>query len=347
MERQSRDEQQEHLTAKPIPEIDDPDRRDERPTMTPQTLLTACCFAIAGAGLYFSPDALAARIRGAVTDALRPGQQAVRFAKMSAHRGLATLIGSTTTADEVEVARLTQDLETEQIRSRALETRLAQLTEQHLPENGISPAMKRSQRLLLPTLIEVAVLGDLVAEQWRAGKLLDEGSKGGLRENELVLSSRKPLKPLIDLGEDADISSEDTLLLGRCVIGKVEHVGRWTSSFQPVTDARYRGRAQLIRETSEGFVFETQGILKGQGSSLCKLTGIPAEKSVHLHDSVYTADRDGLQATPLYYGEVTEATLGTDDREWNVVVKPVPLPSHLTTVQVLRLAVNPERLVVK
>ena len=131
----------------------------------------------------------------------------------------------------------------------------------------------------MPSLIDGAVLGDAVAEQWRSGKLLDLGAKNGLRENELVLSTRKSKKPLIDLGEDANISTEDSLLLGRCVIGKVENVGRWTSTFQLVTDAQYRGRAQLIRETSAGkFVFEAQGILKGDGNSLCELADIPAEK---------------------------------------------------------------------
>ena len=167
-------------------------------------------------------------------------------------------------------------------------------------------------------------------------------------ENELVLSTRKSRKPLIDFGEDAGISTEDALLLGRYVIGKVEHVGKWTSTVKLVTDANYRGRAQLIRETEGGqFVFgEARGILKGQGGPLCKLEGIPAESSVHLHDSVYTGERDGILPVPLYYGEVVEATLGPDDREWTVLVKPVPLPTALTKVQVLRTGLNPDRLAV-
>ena len=51
--------------------------------------------------------------------------------------------------------------------------------------------------------------------------------------------------------------------------------------------------------------------------------------------------------TPLYYGRVVEAKLGDDDREWTILVKPVPLPTQLTTVHVLRMAVNPQRLAVK
>ena len=131
------------------------------------------------------------------------------------------------------------------------------------------------------------------------------------------------------------------------MIGKVEHVGRWTSTFQRVTDSRYRGRAQLIRETKSGFVFEAQGILKGQGGPLCKLEGIPAGKSVRVNDAVYTAERDGILPTPLYYGQVVDAVLGMDDREWTVYVKPAAVPSQLTRVHVLRTAVNPDRLAVK
>ena len=314
--------------------------------MTHQAFLTFCCLSLTGVGLYFAPDGVAERIRGAVTDALRPGQQVVRLTKESTLGGLLGVAASTT-ADDDEVVRLTEELAAERDRNRVLQTRLAQLAERNLPEQEITSAMKRSSRLILPSLTEAAVLGDTAAEQWRAGKFLDFGAKNGLRENELVLSPRKPIKPLIDVGEEADISTEDALLLGRCVIGKIEHVGRWTSTFQLVTDSRYRGRAQLIRETESGFVFEAQGILKGQGGPLCKLVGIPAEKSVRVNDAVYTAGRDGILPNPLYYGHVVEAVLGVDDREWTVSVKPASLPSHLTTVQVLRTAVNPERLVVK
>ena len=309
--------------------------------------LAACCVFLTGLATFFAPDGVASRIRGVVTDALRPGQQAVRMTKWKrlglwSHESERTSLGI-----DKEIQRLTDELETERTRNRAMQIQLAQSAERRLPEEGISPAFRNSQRLIVPSLTQVAVLGDVVAEQWRAGKFLDQGAKNGLRENELVLSSRKPLKLLVDGGEDFEISVEDALLLGRTVIGKIEHVGQWTSTIQLVTDSRYRGRAQVIRETSSGFVFEAQGILKGTGGPLCSLEGIPAEKSVRVNDTVYTAGRDGVLPTPLYYGHVVDAELEPDGREWKVRVKPASLPSHLTTVQVLRLAVNPERLAVK
>ena len=279
-------------------------------------------------------------------DALRPAQHGMRLVKEMLFNRTHKDEDSSESANPRELARLEEELAREREQNRVLQTRLAQHAEREIPDQEISPSL-RSQRLLIPSLLEVAVLGDTVAEQWRAGKFLDHGAKSGMKENELVLAPQKPQRPLIDLGEDADISADDALLLGRCVIGKVEHVGRWTSTLQLVTDPRFRGRAQLIRETESGFVFETQGILKGQGGPLCKLEGIPAEKSVRVNDAVYTAERDGILPTPLYYGQVVEAVLGTDDREWTVYVKPAALPTRLTRVQVLRTVINPERLVVK
>ncbi len=312
--------------------------------MKPQAAVMFGCLMLVGAGLYFAPDSAAARLRGAVLDTIRPGQQGIRVAaeSMLERWTLPNGLASKTPASEVE--RLSKALADEKQKNRILQIRLAELNDQLLLQQQGSSAIKRFPPLLKPSLIETAVLGDAIAEQWRGGKLIDFGAKNGIREHELVLSSKSSNRALIDIGEDSRIVPEDALLLGRAVIGKVEHVGRWTSTFLLVTDPRYRGRAQLIRETDAGFVFESQGLLKGQGGPLCRLDGIPAEKSVHIHDAVYTADRDGSRPVPLYYGEVVEASLGIDDREWTVLVKPIEVPTPLTKVSILRMTVNPDRL---
>lgn len=316
--------------------------------MKTRIFLTAFGLTLIGAGLHFAPKNVAAGLRGAIQDMMRPGWQVARFAKDSLGGQLPILSVSSPARADQSLEDLADQLAAEQERSRALQTRLAQLTERYVSDDEITRASAKSDRLLLPSLVEVAILGDTLSEQWRAGKFLDQGAKNGLRENELVVSTRKSQRTLIDFGEDASISTEDALLLGRYVIGKVENVGKWTSTVLLVTDSHYRGRAQLIRKTDDGqFVFgEARGILKGQGGPLCKLEGIPAESSVHIHDAVYTAERDGILPTPLYYGEVVEATLGQHDREWTVLVRPVPLPTSLTKVQVLRTTFNPDRMAV-
>ena len=215
------------------------------PVMNSRMILTSCCLFLVGGGLFVAPVGVTARLRSEITDALRPVQILIRQLRLPYAATLSDASSNATLAADAQlVARLQEELEFERNRNRAMQTRLAQTAEQQFTEQGIATVLTRSRRLVLPQLTDAAVLGEITAEQWRAGKLLDHGAKHGLREEELVLSPRKPLRPLIDLGAEAEISTEDAMLLGRCVIGKIEHVGRWTSTFQLVTDSRYRGRAQ-------------------------------------------------------------------------------------------------------
>ena len=309
--------------------------------MSSASLPVAFGLVLIGVGLSFAPDGVASRLRGAVTDAMRPGQQAVGATCDSLRVGLASLTSQPVRTQQIEVARLRRELDDAKARGTALAARLAKAHEEREHESALPTAVRRLPRLASIALIEAAVLGDVHAEQWRSGKLLDRGEANGVRESSLVVNSRQPL---VDVGQDGELSPEDSVLMGRSVIGKIERVGRWTSTLLLLTDAAYRGRAQLIQEAESGFAFGARGILKGQGGPLCKLEGIAATESVRVGDGVYTADRDGLVSTPLYYGKVVEATLGPDDREWKVSVEPAPLPSRLTSVQVLRTSVNPERL---
>ena len=309
--------------------------------MSSASLPVACSLVLVGVGLSFAPDGVASRLRGAVTDAMRPGQQAVCATSDSLREGLASLTSQTARTQQHELAQLRRELDDAKSRSVALATQLASMNEEREREATLPSTIRRLPRLASVSLIETTVLGDVLAEQWRSGKLLDRGETNGVRESSLVVSSRQSL---VDVGQDGELSPEDSVLMGRSVIGKIERVGRWTSTLLLLTDAAYRGRAQLIQEAETGFAFGARGILKGQGGALCKLEGIAATESVRVGDGVYTADRDGLVSTPLYYGKVVEATLGPDDREWKVLVEPAPLPSRLTTVQVLRTSVNSERL---
>ena len=300
----------------------------------------ACVLMLAGAGLYFAPESVAARVRMIVSDALRPGQIAVGRLATLAREEAAQVASKSERLRQREIELLQEQLQEEQARTAALQVHLARLVDLESREARLPNPLRVLPRLTSTALIDATVLGDAVAEKWRKGKLLNRGETGGVRESELVVKSGRSL---VDAGRDANLSPEDDLLLGRCVIGKIERVGRWTSTFLLVNDSGYRGRAQLIHQTDSGFVFGAKGILEGQGATLCRLKGIGSSDSVSVGDAVYTATRDGLPATPLYYGRVVEATLGPNDSEWTVMVEPVPIPNDLTTVQILRIAVNPER----
>ena len=296
---------------------------------------------LVGVGMYFAPDNVAARVRSAVSDSLRPGQIAAKRLT-DLLRENATLISSP--SDRVrqhEIERLQDQLVAEQARTAALQIQLARLGDLQTREESLPDRLRSLPPLTSSSLIDATVLGEALAERWRKGKLLDRGEANGVRESELVVKSSRAL---VDVGRDGNLSPEDGLLLGRCVIGKIERVGRWTSTFLLLTDSGYRGRAQLFHETETGFVFGAKGILEGQGGTLCRLKGIAASEAVTVGDAVYTATREGQLSTPLYYGRVVQATLGPSDTEWKVMVEPVSIPSDLATVQILRTVVNTERL---
>ena len=300
-----------------------------------------CVLMLVGVGLYFAPDSAAARVRAAVADAIRPGQVAARRLTAGVRENAALLASTSERTRQREVDRLQDELREEQARTASLRIQLARLADAGARLDSLPDPLRSLPPLTSSSLIDAEVLGDALAEKWRKGKLLGRGEASGVRESELVIKSSRSL---VDVGRDGDLSPEDGLLLGRCVIGKVERVGRWTSTFLLLTDSGYRGRAQLVHQTETGFVFGAKGILEGQGGTMCRLKGIASSDAVSVGDAVYTATREGQPASPLYYGRVVEATLGPSDTEWKVLIEPVPLPSDLTTVQILRTAVNPERL---
>lgn len=241
-----------------------------------------------------------------------------------------------------EVDRLRRDLAAALEKTHQLEIQLAQQQESaatHQPPLFSAASASNGDRLTQPMLIEAAVLGKSHATSWRKGRWLDQGKAKGMLEDAPILASSEPL---LDLGRDARLSAEDALLRGRTVIGKVHQVGRWTSTFLLVTDPRFRSRAQLVRETPEGYVFGAKGVLKGQGDAHCRLEGIPASDTVEIGNTVYTAERDGVLPSPFYYGRVIEATLDDHAKEWSILVQPLDLES-LTKVHVLRTQLNPRR----
>lgn len=292
-----------------------------------------------GMALWFAPPALVARVRSTLLDGLRPGMLLAE----RAHSATGDRLAEWRTA---ELRNLQLQLDAAVDAAAKAETRLRRvvaqrvLQDESIPSQASAAASPGSPPLFLPALVEARVIGETLGRDWRSGLILERGKKDGIREAALVLKSQRPL---IDLGEPDQLSIEDPLLIGSTVIGKVDVVGQWTSTFLPVTDPDYRGAAQLVRESEAGPVWGAKGILRGAGAA-CVLEGIPVDASVRAGDAVYNAGRDGSLDAPLYYGEVATAQLGPDDREWMITVRPAAVPSTVTHVRVLRSALNPQRL---
>jgi len=301
--------------------------------------MIAMAASLAAAGLWFAPDAFRARVHATTCDALRPGWQLLHHSQQTLHsfRNALVIKEIQTLQRERDEARSASERDSEQVQRLT-----AQLASAHLIADVplAHSSVSAEERLFWPALVEAAVLGETTSQAWRDGRVLDRGWKHGVRESALVLQRRAPL---IDLGAAAQIAPEDSLLVGRTIIGKIVVVGRWTSTFLPVTDAEYRGRAQLVRDTDHGPVWAAQGLLCGDGNARCRLEGIPVEEAVRVGDLVYSAERDGAQPAPLAYGRVIEARSSPGDREWMLVVEPAANMNGLTTVHVLRTAFNPAR----
>ena len=150
----------------------------------------------------------------------------------------------------------------------------------------------------MPDIVTARILGEETARLWRGGLLADRGSRSELKESDLVLQDDAPLA---DIGKDHRLEQGFPVFAGRTVFGRLQNVGRWSCTIQRVTDADFRGHAQLVRKTGRGFVFGAGGVIVGDGKDRCKLTMIPATEPVSVGDRVYTPSDAGFPY-PMFYG---------------------------------------------
>ncbi len=298
-------------------------------------------------GLGFVPSAQVAMLRTHLLDALGPGLECLhqtqsRFREMTAEWSLEwPQIRQDHRAQEAE--RLMAELASWQQRCRQLEIDNAGLHQKlnRLTETGPSPYPVRPGRPLVEVeLLEAAVLNREAGRLWQTEPVLNRGTADGLADRDLVLESQKPL---IDQGQDAKLAQGHPVYSGRCVVGRLAEVGRSVSTIQKLTDKNYRGFAQLIRRTENGFVFGAEGVIEGQGEKLCWLRYVPATEPVEVGDEVYTGEETGTQTYPMYYGRVVRAELNPGDQNWDIWVEPAIKTLKQSTVTVLRTQVEPSR----
>lgn len=296
---------------------------------------------IAAMGLQWIPGDVQVSIRTTFGDLMKPGCLVWRSLETKTIPVISQF-RATTYDETATIANLKNQLNAATEKNHRLEIRLAHQQEaaaRNHPLMFSATNESARERLAKPQLIEAAVLNQNHTSLWRKGRWLDQGKSGGLLEEALVLSGSGPV---IDMGRDAGLSAEDPLLLGRSLVGRVQHVGRWTSTFLPITDSAFRCRAQLVRMANDEPAFGAKGILKGNGDSGCLLEGIPASETVDVGDAIYTADRDGLLPTPFYCGVVAEATIEDNANEWRILVIPMNI-TDLTKLQVLKMELNTQR----
>ncbi|MDA1212732.1 MAG: rod shape-determining protein MreC [Planctomycetota bacterium] len=307
-----------------------------------------------GAVLMALPDAWTASIRQTVRDLLVPGLTVTVTARESFENQWAVWSESlqtlrTPTQDpelNKKIARLQSELDDAKLQLRRQQLKQLELTHRYeeFMRYGSSPGVPDlGLPLVNLDLLECRVLGEESSALWRRGQLIQGGSRQNIEESALVLDS--PFS-LIDQGADADLDTGLPVFAGKCVIGRIVKVGRWTSVVQPLTDRNFRGGlVQLCRQSDDGPLWGTVGMIEGQGveTNLCRLTAVPATEAVSVGDHVYTAIEDGVLPGGMYYGEVVRAELKVGSPHWDIDVRPAATVSQLQRVQVLRRIQNPQR----
>ncbi len=307
-------------------------------------LITTLCLA-AAIGLGFSPPNVQRWLRTTIRDGLQPGVQLAASAQQSAAKQIQQrFVGD----DERELQSQISDLKS-QIAKTQKQFRREQLAHQRTREQKILALRRHDDErrpidpppLIVPQVVEAHVLGEELAASWRGGKLLDRGKTSGVVEASLVLDANAKL---VDQGEDVGLAADLPVFAGSCVVGKLQNVGHWSSTWVPLTDKHFSGRARLARVTSAGLAFGADGVLIGNGKNACRLTKVRATEPVNEGDEVFALETPGGFETPLFYGTVTRAELAPGAMQWDIEVRPALDPHSAKSVSIVRPMMNPKRL---
>ena len=307
-------------------------------------LLTTLCL-LTAIGMGFAPSNVLNWLRTAIRDGFQPGVHFAATTQQSAARQLRQrLVGD----DEQELQSQISNLKS-QIADSQKQLRRERLAHQRTRDRKLLALQRHDDArkpldpppLIVPQVVAANVLGDELAASWRSGRLLDRGQTHGVVEASLVLDANAKL---LDQGADIGLSADLPVFAGSCVIGKLQHVGHWSSTWVPLTDKRFRGRARLARVTADGLVFGAEGILLGDGKAACSLTKIRTTDPVSEGDEVFSLETPGGFETPLFYGTVTHAELAPGATQWEIEVRPAIDPQSTKSVSIVRPTMNPKRL---
>jgi len=299
-------------------------------------------FLLAGVVLAASPEASATRLRSGFRDLLKPGQQATLTAARRIENWHQRL--ETEEQETDALAELQSKLATSQLRERKLiaelaeaEKKIAQLRDDlkiPYPKTGSAPLVRND-------LLDANVLSRETADRLRQRATVDLGERDDVDAAAYVLDAEQPL---LDQGETTGVAAGQEIYSARNIVGRVDRVGRWTSTFRLITDPEYRAWARLARKTGRGVVWGTAGRLEGDGEGHCRLRSISASEPVTVGDLVYSAGADGGLPAPMFYGRVIQAELEPGAVEWDVLIEPAADLENLQTVRILRQGFEPTRM---
>ncbi len=321
--------------------------------VTGTSWLAVMVASLAGFGLLLAPAEQTNRIRALVRDGALPGLRIVDAAHQRILTLPVSLPGVETTHDPApELIAEREQWEQKYRQLQSVNTQLIGALEQARGVQASPFLAEPGTPLFLPQLIEASVIG---AEEVRQStqrasfrRIVDVGTHDDIIPADYVVNEvpadEQASQHLIDQGTDSGLAVDQPVFAGRCVVGKVGQVGRWTSTIIPVTDPAYSGRAQLVRATEQGTVLGAEGVMTGDGEGKCLLKYVPGTEPVAVGDVVYTPVEHSGLPVPMHYGTVVQATLTDQAQDWTIVIAPAETIARARRVQVLRSVLNTDRM---
>lgn len=297
-------------------------------------LLSPAAGLAAGLGLAVLLACLPARwgdvLRAGAATLLRPGQVGVAALRQQGNRALDRLRCHLQDADRM--AELQHEVERLSRQNRRLLAELAAPTNRPPPATE-DPQADRQSRLLRARCVPARVLG-LQARSFLASlRLLDVGTRAGVRPDALVVEG----PAVIDRGREAGLRGGRLVLRGRGVWGKVLAVGPYTSTVRTVCQPDYRDLVRVGTPTGP------QGILEGTGEPVARIRLVEVTQPVSVGDPVYAAAVQGLLPAPLLYGRVARVHRPVGAAHWEIWMEPAVDAGSPERVAVLRTELNPLR----
>ena len=210
--------------------------------------------------------------------------------------------------------------------------------------NNRDKSGESTSRLFGPKLIAARVLLPDQQQRWKTGTLIDAGKSKKISEQDWIISSELPL---IDLGEDFGIKPDEILLSGRVVLGQIDAVGRWTSSYRSITHPKFRCPATVMKPgDSKQPIQRIQavGSFHGTENEFCELRYIENTYPVRVGDLVILADEQKRFEGSLVLGTIAEARVLSNSPYWKILVRPVESEKNERDVLVITEELNPLRL---
>ncbi|MFO1005345.1 MAG: rod shape-determining protein MreC [Planctomycetaceae bacterium] len=273
------------------------------------------------------PEAWAGKVRSFVRDSLSPGQCVIAATAPNVVGGAAS--GSEASIDS-----------SWQRQARYWQAEAARLKAELAEANKAPgwPEAATTVPLVKPLLRQARVIGwERRGLATLPAAVIRGGTANQMAVDDLVLA---PGESILDQGQGSGIAADDLILAGRTVIGRITRVSRWTSTIQPVSDAEFRGQAQIVRLQENEAILGAEGILTGTGKADCRLLHVGATEPVAEGDLVFTSLRGVPLSQPLFYGTITRAELVEGDPDWSISVTPALTGTPPSEVQVLGLSIG-------